>query len=122
MVIASAIPHHHHNKSVICVKDDITETECLCYHHDQEEHHHASDHSCTAECITNFTSYTPTAKAIEVQPQYPYPIILFTQPIFRLLMEPEENTFQRDYVYIESLHGTFITRAAGLRAPPYLLS
>lgn len=119
MVTITAIPHHHHSDGMICMKDDIQETACPC---SPESQHHHDDPCCTNECMASFNSPVPTAQNQEVQPHYLYAITLFTEPLLRLLTQPEEHIIRHYSVYIESLHGTFITRAAGLRAPPYFLS
>lgn len=119
MLIVPLIPHHHHSNGIICMKDDIKDTECP-YHHNH--HHHNDDPCCTSDCMTNFESFVPAQQLDEVQPHYLYSIILFTEPLLRFVTQPEENSLLREHVYLESLHGTFITRAAGLRAPPYLFT
>ena len=43
----------------------------------------------------------------------------FTLDTVRL---PEETGIRQEFVYLESLHGTFITCATGLRAPPSVLA
>ena len=40
----------------------------------------------------------------------------------QLLTLPDETGIRQEFVYLESLHGTFITRATGLRAPPSVLA
>ena len=117
MLIVPLIPHHHHSNGIICMKDDIKEADC-CHHHHQQQHQN-DDPCCTSDCMTHFESSVPVQQLDEVQPQYLYIVTLFTEPLLRFLTQPEENTTDLDYAYIESLHGTFITCAAGLRAPPY---
>lgn len=116
MLVVPLIPHHHHSDGIICMKDDIKETECPCDH--QHHHHSENDPCCTNECMTHFESPTPVEQLYEVQPQFFYITTLFTEPLLRFLTQPEERNIHRDYVYIESLHGMFITHATGLRAPP----
>jgi hypothetical protein len=38
------------------------------------------------------------------------------------LVLPEESGQRQDCIYQESLHGTYLTRATGLRAPPCVLT
>lgn len=121
MLVAPLIPHHHHSNGIICMKDDIKDVECPHHHH--HHHHHNDDPCCTSDCMTTFESSVPTQQLDEVQPQYFYITTLFTEPLLRFLTTLEEYTVHRsDHVYLESLHGTFITRATGLRAPPYLFT
>ena len=119
MLVVPLIPHHHHSNGIICMKDDIKDTECP-YHHNH--HHHNDDPCCTDNCMANLESSVPAPQLDEVQPQYIYSITLFTEPLLRFITQSGERNVHRDYVYHESLHGTFITCAAGLRAPPYLFT
>lgn len=115
MLVAPLIPHHHHSNGIICMKDDIKDTECPC---DHQHHHHKDDPCCTSDCMTIIESSVPAQQLDEVQPQYFYIATLFTEPLLRFLTQPEERESYRDYAYLESLHGTYIICAAGLRAPP----
>ena len=121
VIIAPAIPHHHHGNGVICMKNHIEEDHCCPMHH--HHHHENDDPCCTNDCLSHFNSLIPPSfDTNEVQPQFLYVVTLFTEPLLQFLSEQEERTIHRDYVYVESLHGTYITRAAGLRAPPSPLS
>lgn len=111
MLGASLIPHHHHNDEIVCMKDDM-ETESPC------SHHHNDDPCCTSLCATQLELSAPTQLSDKVQPVFIYCITLFFKPLLQLAIQPEERTVYRGYVYLELLHGTFITGAAGLRAPP----
>lgn len=113
MLIVPLIPHHHHSNGIICMKDDIRDTECPCDHH-----HPDDDPCCTSDCMTQFESPVPTSQPDGMQPQHIYSITLFTEPLLRFITQPGERGFRRDHVYPESLYGTFIACAAGLRAPP----
>lgn len=120
MVTAPALPHHHHGDGIICMKDDISEKECCPATHN---HHHQSDDPCCNDyCTAHFQTVTPDIQIDELQPEFQYSVILFTGQLLLSLHKPGENTINPDYVYRESLHGTYIQRATGLRAPPYLLS
>lgn len=120
MVTVPLIPHHHHTNGAICLDTHIEETQCACEHH--HHHHEHNDPCCTSDCITSFESSVPTGQINKVPSQDFYTIILFTEPLLRLLTLPEKKGVQPDYVYVEHLHGACITCAAGLRAPPYILS
>ena len=45
-----------------------------------------------------------------------------TDFIIENLLRPQERQLTNEYVYRESLHGTNITRAFALRAPPYVFA
>ena len=52
-----------------------------------------------------------------------FPIItLFSEAILKILLLPERDIPKQEYTYQESLHGTYLTRATGLRAPPSALA
>ena len=117
MLVVPLIPHHHHGNGMICMKDDVKDTDYPC---DQQHHHHQDEPCCTSNCMTYIESSVPTPQLDEVQPQYFYISTLFTEPLLRFLTQPEEKNIHREYVYLESLHGTYILCATGLRAPPAL--
>lgn len=117
MVAVPTVPHHHHNDGAICVKDDLPPTDCCSHHHGHHSQH--EDPCCTNDCIASFYSPVPTTSSYDAQPELLYTTILFSEPLFRLLSQPIETISQCDYVYLESLHSTYITCAAGLRAPPF---
>lgn len=119
LVAMPAIPHHHHGTGVVCMKDDLKETDCCDAHH--SHHHQEDDPCCTEGCVTHFKASTPTVDLDHVQPLYVYVDTLFTLPLLRFLTQlTEKDAPPLRAVYVESLHGTYIARAAGLRAPPYL--
>ncbi len=113
-----AIPHHHHGNGIICMKDDIKETDCCTSHH--THHHQEDDPCCNGDCATHIVSSVQTLDTEDIQPQFTFIHTLFTESMLRFLTQPVEKDVYRDFVYVESLHGTYLTRAAGLRAPPVL--
>lgn len=118
MLVVPVIPHHHHANGAICMKQDaVPETQCPVHH----QHHQDSDPCCDSECMAKLQSPVPTAQMDIIHPVQ-FAIILFHEPLFRLLILPQQQALRTESVYIESLHGTFITRATGLRAPPYILA
>lgn len=121
MVTVPLIPHHHHTSGVICLETHIDDTQCACEHH-HHHHHENDDPCCTSDCIASFESSVPTEQINKVPSQDLHTITLFTEPLLRLLTLPEAKGVLQDYVYIEHLHGACITCAAGLRAPPHILS
>lgn len=119
MVMAPAIPHHHHGNGIICMKDDVKENDCCSTHH-HHHHHQEDDPCCNDDCVAHFNTLI-RADVDHVQPEFHYLITLFTEPLTLFLSRKEEKAVCWKYVYIESLHSTYITRAAGLRAPPSLV-
>lgn len=117
LIAMPAIPHHHHGNGIICMKDDLKETDCCATHH--THHHQENDPCCDEDCLVHFKTL-PSVDFDDIQPQFTYIDILFTESILRFITQPLEKEVHKDYVFVESLHGTYITRAAGLRAPPRL--
>jgi len=116
LIIMPSIPHHHHGNGVICMKDDLKNVDCCTMEHNH--HHQEDDPCCNGDCATQFLSSTPTIDTDDLQPKLICLDILFTESLIHLLTQPSQTEVRQDFVFVESLHGTYITRAAGLRAPP----
>lgn len=116
LIAMPAIPHHHHGDGIICMKDDLKNDDCCTMDH--KHHHEEDDPCCHGNCTAQFLSSTPTIDTENFQPHFIYLDILFTESLIRFLTQPLEQEVHKDYVYVESLHGMYLTRAAGLRAPP----
>lgn len=69
-----------------------------------------------------FFQQTPNSDNSNLHPCFVWVNTLFTEPLLKLLALPEETGIRQEFVYLEFLHGTFITRATGLRAPPSVLA
>lgn len=117
MLAVPVIPHHHHADGLLCMKNDI-DTEC-CTHPVNKAGEHCC---CNTGCIaTHFFQQRPNldVEFIQLLPGN----ILFN--LTDLLSSPIFSSFighlRQESIYIESLHSTFLTRATGLRAPPFLL-
>lgn len=118
MLVAPVIPHHHHADGLICMKNDIT-PDCCGQHHDSGNDHCCCDTGCLT---TQFVQQTPNTDDAGTLPDALWAVTLLIEPFSRLLLLPEFDIRRHDSVYQESLHGTFITRATGLRAPPPVLA
>lgn len=118
MLMVPVIPHHHHSDGLICMKDDIT-SDCCGQHHDAECEHCCCDTGCVT---THFFQQTPTADNGWAHPDFPLIITLFSEAILKTLLLPERDIPKQEHIYQESLHGTYLTRATGLRAPPSTLA
>lgn len=116
MLVVPVIPHHHHNDGLLCMKNDITPSCC-------DQHIPNSEHCCcdTGCVTTHFFQQTPSLDNGWLHPNAFWVITLFSEPLLTLLNLPEENGQRQECIYRESLHGTYLTRATGLRAPPCLL-
>ena len=113
MLVVPVIPHHNHADGVICMKNDLTpEPQC------PKHHHPGNDSCCNDGCMTRLNSPTPSVQA-DNNPHYLFTAILFTDFIIENLFRPQERRIKNYYAYRESLHGTAVNRAFGLRAPPY---
>lgn len=118
MLMVPVIPHHHHIDGLICMKNDIT-ADCCGHHHSSD-----NDHCCCGTgCVTTyFVQQTPTSDSASTYPDCLWVTTLFFKSLSGSLSLPEADTQRHGCVYLESLHGTFITRATGLRAPPSVLA
>lgn len=120
MLAVPVVPHHHHGSETICLKNDL---HAGC---DEATHHHPAGHpNCCHDkgCMaSHFVQRTPR---IERQAPQPRPVLLpaALSAFIRQLSAFDESYQSTSYSpYIESLHGVFITRASGLRAPPCVLA
>ena len=92
MLAVPVVPHHHHGSEAICLKNDL-HTGC-----GETNHHQAPQPRPVLQ---------PADLSLLVSLLSPY-----TDSYSTALYSP----------YIESLHGVYIARASGLRAPPSLLA
>ncbi|WP_270570629.1 DUF6769 family protein [Bacteroides eggerthii] len=118
MLTVPVIPHHHHEDGMICMKNDLPSDGC-CHHQDACNEHCCCDTGCMT---THFFQQTPNPNNSDIQPCFVWVTTLFVEPLLKLLTLPDETGIRQEFVYMESLHGTFITRATGLRAPPSVLA
>jgi len=118
MLIVPVIPHHHHEDGAICMKNDLPSDGC-CHHQGPCNEHCCCDTGCMT---THFYQQTPSSDNSNLQPCFVWVHTLFSEPLLKLLTLPEETGIRQEFVYLESLHGTFITRTTGLRAPPFVLA
>lgn len=121
MLAVPVFPHHHHADGLICMKNDVEPSCCHTPHH----HHPAGHPNCCHDkgCIaSHFVQRTPrTERQAPVLKPVLLPVVLST--FLRQLYAFGEPCQPVSYSpYIESLHGVYIARASGLRAPPSLLA
>ncbi|MCD7900019.1 MAG: hypothetical protein LUH22_09130 [Bacteroides sp.] len=120
LVVMPTMPHHHHSDGRICMLDDIQADDCCTHHH--PHHHPYDDPCCTGDCLTQIIKAEVAHQDTDlIQAAYIHTITLFSISLLKYLTPPLEIPDFDDYVYRESLHSTFITRAVGLRAPPSLV-
>ena len=113
MLVVPVIPIIIMPMAWICMKNDLTpEPQC------PKHHHPGNDSCCNDGCMTRLNSPTPSVQA-DNNPSYLFTAILFTDFIIENLFRPQERRIKNYYAYRESLHGTAVNRAFGLRAPPY---
>ncbi len=117
MLEVPVIPHHHHTNGMLCMKNDLSAN---CCETQPSEHH---KHCCHTKCVaTHFFKKTPaTEDGIEITPSAESS--LYLPAVF--LPQSDALSFKpihKPPFYIESLHGTHIARASGLRAPPCVLA
>ena len=121
MLAVPVVPHHHHGSEAICLKNDLY-TGCGEANH----HHHPAGHpNCCHDkgCLTHqFVQRTPR---VERQAPQLRPVLLPADlDLLVSLLYPYTDSYSTALhsPYIESLHGVYIARASGLRAPPSLLA
>lgn len=116
------VPHHHHDDDRLCMKNDISDHCCTPSSEiPGEEKEHCC---CQTGCIT--THFFQQRSDMDMGWLHPatHAIPDFLPAIPPLPLDLSVPTLwwrQHPSFYIESLHGTFIARATGLRAPPSLL-
>lgn len=87
MLVVPVIPHHHHNNGLICMKNDIAPNCCGQQHNSDNEHC-----CCDTGCVTtHFFQQTPSSDNGWAHPDFPLVITLFSEPLLRLLVLPEES-------------------------------
>lgn len=121
MLMVPVIPHHHHDNGLICMKGDLPQEEGCCHQQHKEP---CCNHSCCDKgCMTtHFFQRVPSSDNAILHPGFVWVTTLFSEPMLRLLFLSPDSGRKLEFIYLESLHGTFITRAAGLRAPPFVLA
>lgn len=120
MLVVPVIPHHHHDNGLICMKNDVPTSDSCCHQQKDPCDNHCC---CDTGCMTvHFYQQTPNSDNSDIHPDFLWVTTLFSEPILKLLTIPEAISVKQDYVYLESLHSTFLTRATGLRAPPFFLA
>lgn len=118
MLVVPVIPHHHHSNGLICMKNDITPSCCGEQHSPDKEHC-----CCDTGCVTtHFFQQTPNSDNGWLHPDTFWVITFFSEPLLTLLNLPEDSGPSEECIYLESFHGTYLTRATGLRAPPSVLA
>ena len=94
MLVVPVIPHHHHNNGLICMKNDITPNCCGQQHTPDSEHC-----CCDTGCVTtHFFQQTPSSDNGWTHPDFPLVITLFSEPLLRLLVLPEESGQRQDCI------------------------
>jgi hypothetical protein len=112
MVGVPAFPHHHHHDGTVCMKGDVGDDCC-----EQEEQEKSGECTSSDGCIALDNSVTPSQhQELTVAP---HAIILFMLPLHKLLLLADDFSLTYPSIYIESLHGTLVIGATGLRAPPF---
>ncbi len=115
MLAVPVFPHHHHADGLICMKNDVEPSCCHTPHHPAGHPNCCHDKGCIA---SHFVQRTPrTERQAPVLKPVLLPAVLST--FLRQLYAFGEPCQPVSYSpYIESLHGVYIARASGLRAPP----
>ena len=117
---AVVLPHHHHHDWQICLKNDLQQSPCCEHRLPADECEHCC---CNKGCITThfFQRQSQTPHLLQLHH-------LWTTVPCNGTRLPKPSDFpaafsrERKYTYSESLHGTYIARAKGLRAPPVVLA
>ena len=119
MMAVPVVPHHHHGNEAICMKNDFHAGCAETAHHPGKHPGCCHDKGCP---VTHFYQRTPRVER-KIPASQPVPLPAFFLAYIRQLYADAGVPDQKDYSpYIESLHGTHIVRASGLRAPPHILA
>ena len=115
MLTIPVMPHHHHADGQICIKDNV-HTDC-CHHHNDDAQAH--NHGCedTGCVTTHFFQQLPSGNEHKSHID-DIQLVEYIIPYILSYFAPEIPKNHIDYGYRESLHGTRIPFAKGLRAPP----
>lgn len=117
MLGVPVIPHHHHADGVLCMKNDV-HAGCCTPMPDEAGGHCCCDTGCIS---THFFQQRP-----DTSPDIPQPLscdmLFLPAELLADLLPRHSIGHSLTPIYIESLHGTSLTRATGLRAPPASLS
>lgn len=113
MLLSVVIPHHHHSNGLPCYKS--VKTEAAHGGHGSSNSH---DCGCNGHNVALYTSLLTHITDVDMGHQLFPLLVLFDyinppEPAFNGQFSEREQSF-----YIETLHGTWITSASGLRAPP----
>lgn len=115
VLLSVVIPHHHHSDGIPCY--GLMTTEASHGDHNGEESH---DCDCTGHNSAFLTSLQSHFTDGDVD-LYLFPLLVLFDYINPPGLSFYEQYVERDRAfYIESLHGTWIASASGLRAPPVL--
>lgn len=118
MLGVPVVPHHHHTGGLLCMRNDEGRGGCQNRDGQADTPEHCC---CHTGCITtHFFQQRPT---VDTGWQHPAPAgdACFLPSLLAILPEAAPDVSRRQghtFHYIESLHGTLIARAKGLRAPP----
>lgn len=113
VLMSVVIPHHHHSNGLPCYQSLFAEA-------GQGGHEGPGSHDCgchghNVALYTSIFSHSTDGNAS----QFLFPLLVLFDyinppaPVFYKLLFENDRT-----CYVESLHGTWIVSASGLRAPP----
>jgi len=115
LLLTVVIPHHHHDDGMPCIH---------LFEHSEGEDGESHQHTC--DCVGHDLAFNSNI----LQDNGENDITLLLMPLFTVAdyaYPPDILTSSAAFpsdgtVYIESLHSTWIPAAAGLRAPPFVIS
>lgn len=115
MLAIPVVPHHHHADGQICMKNDLTNDCCANHNHSTTEHC-----CCDTGCLTtHYVNPPQQTDGNHIQPDFFWVTVLFADPFLELQLLPSQKRIRKEEAFFrESLHGIFIVRAMGMRAPP----
>ena len=114
IIVVPYIPHHHHQDSMHFGFDLSEQTECIAHSHETGAN---EDTCCHDDCLAKFDIQKPPQN-FNCLPQLLVISSLFDDYLSKHLLNSSHNELSNEYHYLESLHGTNITRAFALRGPP----
>lgn len=108
MLVVSVLPHHHHADGRLCLHP-TTETKAPASHGNAQ---------CGSDCVARFSQvqrqHVHTYQCSHVLAAILAPVQLFTEAVSMSSL----SAVLPQLVYVEQLHGVFLTHTSGMRAPP----
>lgn len=117
MLLSVIVPHHHHEDGLPCCLSLTEQGE------DPDGDHEAThDCGCEGHNLAILSNVSVLSHGGDLQLFWVPLLTLFDYIYPELALLHQPSPWEREAVYLESLHGVWIADAVGLRAPPSLFA